>query len=149
MDNFSKRLVQESWALVVPIADRAADLFYGRLFETAPETRSLFANADMSEQGRKLMQMITVAVRGLDRLDEIAPAIEALGRRHAGYGVQDSHYEAVGSALLWTLETGLGEKFTPEVRAAWAETYDLLANVMRRSAAEAAVMRPAESSLTT
>lgn len=134
MDSEAKQLVQASWAQVVPIADTLAALFYHRLFQIAPETRRLFAAADITEQGRKLMQMITVAVRGLDRLDELVPAVQALGRRHASYGVQDSHYPVVGAALLWTLQKGLGDAFTPETRAAWADAYELLASVMRQAA---------------
>jgi hemoglobin-like flavoprotein len=131
-----KALVQTTWALVEPIADQAAGLFYDRLFQLDPALRHLFTSADMREQGRKLTQMITVAVRGLDRLAEFIPAIQALGRRHAGYGVQDSHYDTVGAALLWTLEQGLGAAFTAEVREAWTETYTILATVMRQAGRE-------------
>jgi hemoglobin-like flavoprotein len=92
----------------------------------------------MDEQGRKLMQMLTVAVRGLDRLDELVPAVRALGERHVRYGVRDEHYATVGSALLWTLELGLDEAFTPEVREAWAAVYTVLADTMKQGAAEAA-----------
>jgi hemoglobin-like flavoprotein len=44
--------------------------------------------------------------------------VKALGARHSGYGVAAAHYAIVGEALLWTLERGLGEGFTPEVRSA-------------------------------
>ena len=131
-------LVQESWEQVVPIADTAAQLFYQRLFELDPSLRRLFTQTDMSEQRKKLMQMITVAVRGLSRLDELVPAVEALGNRHAGYGVTDAHYGTVATALLWTLEQGLGEGFTPEVREAWIETYTILATVMQNGARQSA-----------
>ena len=133
-----KQLVRSSWALVRPIQEEAARLFYGRLFETDPSTRSLFAHSDMVRQGRMLMQTINVAVTSLDRLEEIRPAIEGLGRRHAGYGVTDEHYASVGGALLWTLGQGLGEAFTPEVEEAWAETYWTLATIMKGAMAEAA-----------
>jgi hemoglobin-like flavoprotein len=138
MDVRSKQLVQESWMQVEPIADTAATLFYGRLFELDPALRPLFPSTDLREQKRKLMQTLTVAVRSLHRLDELTPALQALGRRHVGYGVQDAHYETVGQALLWTLEQGLGAAFTPQVRDAWVETYRLVASVMQRAAAEAA-----------
>jgi hemoglobin-like flavoprotein len=130
----SKKLVQESWTLVEPIADTAAALFYGRLFELDPSLRPMF-RGDLKEQGKKLMQMITVVVRGLDRLDQLVPAVEALGRRHAGYGVRDEHYGTVAAALLWTLGQGLGVAFTAPVKAAWTEAYTLLATVMQRAAA--------------
>lgn len=94
----------------------------------------MFAKSDMVEQRKKLMQMITVAVRGLRRLDELVPAVEALGRRHVGYGVTDTHYATVGAALIWTLEQGLGEAFTSELRAAWVETYTILSSAMMNAA---------------
>jgi hemoglobin-like flavoprotein len=132
-------LVQSTWQQVVPIADQTAPLFYGRLFELDPNLKPLFANAQMREQQKKLMQMITVAVNGLDRLDQIAPAVQELGRRHVGYGVHDDHYATVAAALLWTLEQGLGEGFTPEVQEAWTMTYTVLADTMKGAAAEMTV----------
>lgn len=131
-------LVQSTWEQVLPIADTAAQLFYGRLFELDPSLRGMFAHTDMAEQRKKLMQIITVAVRGLERLDELLPAIEAMGRRHSGYGVTDDHYNTVAAALLWTLEQGLGSAFTPQVRSAWTETYTVLAAVMQRGARQLA-----------
>lgn len=127
-------LVQTTWEQVVPIADTAAGLFYGRLFELDPALRPLFKSS-IEEQGRKLMQMITVAVRGLNNVPALIPAVQELGRRHVGYGVRDEHYETVGSALLWTLEKGLGPAFTPEVKDAWATVYGVLATTMRDAAA--------------
>ena len=93
----------------------------------------------MEAQQKKLMQMITVAVNGLDRLDQIVPAVQELGRGHASYGVEDAHYDTVGAALLWTLEQGLGEGFTPEVQEAWTLTYTILADTMKGAAAEMSV----------
>src|SRR5215813_9196247 len=101
MNLIQKALVQTSFAQVRPIADAAAALFYNRLFELDPALKPLF-NGDMVEQGRKLMAMIGTAVGGLDRLDAIVPAVQALGARHAGYGVTDVHYDTVARALLWT-----------------------------------------------
>ena len=109
-----KVLVQQSFAKVVPQADVAAALFYGRLFDLDPGLRSLF-KGDITEQGRKLMTMLATAVKGLDRPDELLPAVRNLGARHAGYGVKDEHYDTVAAALLWTLERGLGPDFTPDV----------------------------------
>jgi hemoglobin-like flavoprotein len=122
--------VKRSFALVVPIADQAGMLFYTHLFEIDPSLRSLF-KGDIDTQSKKLMQMIAVAVNGLDQLDTIVPAVQALGARHAGYGVTEAHYDTVASALLWTLEQGLGEAFTPPVREAWTEAYLLLAGTMK------------------
>jgi hemoglobin-like flavoprotein len=127
------QLVQKTWKLVTPISEQAAELFYGRLFQLDPSLRTLF-KSDMKEQGKKLMQMISVAVNGLPKLDTIVPAVEDLGRRHLDYDVTEEMYDTVGEALLWTLEQGLGEAFTPEVKQAWAETYGALADVMKSAA---------------
>jgi hemoglobin-like flavoprotein len=122
-------LVQTSFKKVVPIAATAADLFYDRLFEIAPEVRPMFPQ-DMKEQKVKLMAMLGTAVTNLHKLDTILSAVKALGQRHKGYGVTAAHYAPVGAALLWTLEKGLGADFTPEVKEAWTETYTALAGVM-------------------
>ena len=122
-------LVQTSFKKVVPIAGTAADLFYDRLFEIAPETRSMFP-AELKEQKAKLMAMLGTAVTNLHKLETILPAVKALGERHKGYGVTAAHYAPVAAALLWTLEKGLGPDFTPDVKAAWTETYSALAGVM-------------------
>lgn len=130
-------LVKSSWAQVTPIADTAAELFYGKLFELDPELKSLF-KGDMAEQGRKLMAMINTAVNGLDKLEAIVPAVEKLGERHVDYGVKDKDYDTVGAALLWTLAAGLGDAFTPDVKEAWTATYNVLASTMKTAAAKAA-----------
>jgi nitric oxide dioxygenase len=122
-------LVRSSFAEVAPIADLAAGLFYDRLFAVLPEVRRLFP-ADLGPQRTKLMQALALAVASLDRPEAILPVLRELGRRHAGYGVVDAHYAAVGESLLWTLRQGLGDGFTPEVEAAWAETYALVATTM-------------------
>ena len=103
-----KDLVQNTWTLVVPIADTATAMFYERLFEIDPGSRALFENTDMADQRLKLLQVLSVAVAGLDDLDRLIPIVEDLGRRHATYGVRDAHYDSVGTALLWTLQQGLG-----------------------------------------
>jgi hemoglobin-like flavoprotein len=137
MEEAQKKLVKDTWASVVPIADKAAELFYGKLFEMDPPVERLF-KGDMKEQGAKLMKTITVAVNSLDRMDQLIPIVQDLGRRHVGYGVKAEHYATVGGALLWTLEKGLGEAFTPEVKEAWTITYETLAGVMQDAAADVA-----------
>lgn len=120
-------LVQKSFDTVP--AEAAAELFYARLFELDPSLRPLF-KGDMTVQGQKLMDMIATAVDGLSDLETIVPAVQDLGVRHAGYGVKADHYNTVGSALLWTLEKGLGEQFTDDVREAWTDAYTLLSTTM-------------------
>jgi hemoglobin-like flavoprotein len=128
-------LVQKTFAVVAPIADDVAALFYRRLFEIDPDLKSMF-KSDMTQQRRKLMVMLTAAVKGLPRLDRLIPVLEDLGRRHVEYGVVDRHYETVGAALLWTLEKGLGSEFTPDVRDAWTTVYGVLAATMKAGAAQ-------------
>ncbi|MEM7672570.1 MAG: globin family protein [Verrucomicrobiota bacterium] len=130
-------LVQESWEKCVPIAETAAELFYGKLFELDPSVKPLF-KGDMKEQGKKLMTMITTAVRSLKKLDTVVGAVQDMGKRHAGYGVKDEHYDTVGTALIWTLGQGLGDAFTEDVKVAWLKTYTLLATTMKDAAAEVA-----------
>ena len=126
-----KDIVQQTWQQVVPIADTAATLFYERLFEIDPSTRSLFSGTNLPEQRQKLMLMIGVAVKGLDQPAETLQAVADLGARHLRYGVTDQHYDSVGAALLWTLGQGLGASFTPQVKDAWTSVYNLLADTMR------------------
>jgi len=126
-------LVQQSFKQVAPIAAHAAELFYSRLFETDPQLKSLFPG-DMAEQGKRLMAMIAAAVRGLDNLGALVPVVQNLGRRHVVYGVLPAHYPKVGAALLWTLEQGLGDAFTPPVREAWTAVYGVLSSVMIEAA---------------
>ena len=126
------QLIKQSFALVAPIAPQAAELFYTRLFEIAPEVRPLF-KGDMKEQGRKLMATIGMAVGSLDKLPELVPVVQDLGRRHVKYGVKDEHYDVVAPALLWTLENGLGAAFTAEVKEAWTKVYTVLADTMKQA----------------
>ena len=128
-------LVQKTFAVVAPIADDVAVLFYRRLFEIDPLLESMFTG-NMVDQRRKLVVMLTAAVKGLPRLDRLIPVLQDLGRRHADYGVADSHYETVGAALLWTLEKGLGPSFTPEVKDAWTTVYGVRASTMKAGAEE-------------
>jgi hemoglobin-like flavoprotein len=128
-----KTQVQESFAALAPILDDAMVLFYGRLFEIDPTLREMFP-ADMSGQRKKLAQMLSAAVNGLDRVEQLVPVLQNLGRRHAAYGVTEQHYDVVGSALLWTLEAGLGSAFTPEMKESWVTVYGLVTTVMKTAA---------------
>ena len=129
-----QQLIRTSWAAVEPMADDAAKLFYARLFELDPRLNALFRYADMEKQRMVLMQTLTVVVRNVDRLDQIIPEVEALGRRHAGYGVEADHYATVGSALLWTIEHCLGDAYTEETGYAWADAYRRVSSAMIEAA---------------
>jgi hemoglobin-like flavoprotein len=122
-------LVQESFAKVAPISETAAVLFYERLFEIAPQVKAMFP-ADMTEQRRKLMATLAAVVNGLGDLNSILPAASALAKRHVSYGAKAEHYPVVGAALLWTLEKGLGDGWTPEVAEAWTAAYGTLSGFM-------------------
>jgi nitric oxide dioxygenase len=130
-------LVQQTFALVVPIADEAAETFYRRLFDVAPAVKPLF-HGDMTEQRRKLMASLAVVVRGLSDLPSILPAASALAKRHVDYGARPEHYPAVGEALFWTLARALGPRWTPAVASAWTAAYTTLSEFM----IEAAYGRP-------
>jgi len=128
------KLVTDSFRKVLPMAGVTADLFYYRLFDIAPEVRSLFPD-DLIAQKKKFITMLATMVTNLNEFEKIAPVVEVLGTRHAAYGVIAKHYEPFGDALLWTLGECLGVDFTPPVRTAWTEAYKTLAGIMTRAAA--------------
>ena len=134
-----KRLVQISFDRVKPIADVAATLFYSCLFDLDPGLEDFFTG-DSEEQGRRVMRMIGLAVKGLDHLDQLVPTLLALGSRSAAYGVGEHDYKSVRKALLWTLDRALGPAFTPEMKAAWIDVYELLAETMKLGARSAVLV---------
>lgn len=125
-----------------PHSEQAAALFYGRLFEMLPEVRPLFTE-DMVEQGRKLMRTLVAVMNGIDDMRSLRPAVERLGQRHLQYGVRQEHYEPVGVALIWALEQGLGDAFTPDTRSAWLKAYDVLTQIMLDAAGNPEPAEPA------
>jgi hemoglobin-like flavoprotein len=145
LDDSEKNAIRESWRLVVPIADTAADLFYKRLFELRPDYRALF-KSDIQAQKRKLLRMLAFVVKSVDFRDadwqsdvpvdqDLMLVVLALGRRHSElYRIPNESYGVVAEALLWTLDYGLGEAFTAEVKSAWTQLYTLLAQTMRMGA---------------
>lgn len=133
MDSSSIQLVQNSWQKVEAIGPQAAALFYQNLFDADPALKPLF-KGDLQAQGKKLIEMISIAINKLTELNVLIPVLQNLGKRHGGYGVQDSHYDTVGSALLKTLGQGLGSDFTAEVKAAWTNVYGVMADVMKGAA---------------
>ncbi|MEM6310946.1 MAG: globin family protein [Pseudomonadota bacterium] len=139
MEDTDITLVQESFAKVVPISDAAAEIFYADLFETAPIVKPMFAQSNMEEQGKKLMTTLGIVVNGLRDLPKIVPVAEKLAIDHVAFGVAADHYDAVGASLLRTLEKGLGDGFTPEVKDAWSSAYGTLSGVMKAAAYPAEV----------
>lgn len=125
-----KQIMRETWTAVEPHKEYAARLFYDRLFEIDPSTRRMFGHVDMTAQSNKLMTAISGVVQGLDHFQILKPTIQDLGRRHADYGVIETHYDSVGSALLWTLRQTLGACWTVETKQAWSDGYRLIAETM-------------------
>jgi hemoglobin-like flavoprotein len=138
-----RQLVIESWQSLAPNGQMVGTIFYRRLFEIDPNLRPLFAKVSMEEQIRKLVTMLDLVVKWLDVPERLVPVLKQLGERHTKYGVQDEHYSKVGSALIATLEEGLGDKFTPELRGAWNEAFLLISSLMRRGAAKISGTFPA------
>ena len=128
--------VKRTFAMVAPIADRAGLMFYEKLFALDPTLRPMFAD-DITEQSKKLMHVLAVAANGIDRLDTLVPIVQALGVRHVDYKVKDEHYDTVGTVLISTLQAGLGDEFTPEVKSAWLNAYVLLSGIMKDAAHKA------------
>lgn len=126
-------LIRDSWQRVLPIKEKAAELFYARLFELDPTVKSLF-KGKLEPQGEKLMMTLNIVVNAIDNLSDVEAMLQAMGKRHIIYGVEARHYETVGAALLWVFEQGLGDNFTEEVKEAWATAYGLLATTMKEAA---------------
>src|SRR5690349_5438768 len=143
MTSDRRLLVIESWKKLSPNADQVGAIFYRRLFEIDPTLRPMFDSANMSEQIRKLTTMLDLIIHWLDVPERLVPVLKQLGARHSGYGVQDDHYGRVGTALIGTLEEGLGAEFTPDLRSAWTEAYLLISSLMRRGAAKVSGTFPA------
>ncbi|TGV01457.1 globin family protein [Flavivirga rizhaonensis] len=136
MESTTITLVQESFEKVKPIAPTAAKIFYEKLFDLDPQLKPLFPSDEdaMKIQGNKLMSMLGTAVAGLSNLDALIPILKDLGKRHTEYKVEAFHYTTVGEALLGTLEVGLGDDFTPEVKDAWTSVYGTMSKVMIEAA---------------
>ncbi len=130
--------IRTSWTMLAPEAPRIAPLFYERLFEIDPDIEQLFARTDMELQHERLIGALSAVVEAADTLGAAEPVLRALGARHARYGVLDDHYDSVASALMWTLEHVLAERFTPEIRSAWTVVYALVSGVMQQAADEIA-----------
>lgn len=129
--------IRESWAMLEPLTYSVTTVFYAKLFELDPSLRTLFPY-DLFEQKQAFGKTIGAVVRTLDELDRLTPLLRHLGERHAVYGVRPRDYDTVAEALLWTLEQGLDDAFTPQVEGAWTKLYDIMATTMKEGAAQAA-----------
>ena len=129
-------LVRSSWRELLPIADSAMQLFYRRLFEIDPGLERHFAAVDMDRQRAKLLSALDAVVGSLDDFDSLRPKLDALGKRHVGYGASREHYDSVGEALLWTLQQGLGAAWNESACEAWGCAYGLISETMQQAATE-------------
>jgi hemoglobin-like flavoprotein len=132
-----KKLLRDSYESIAEYKDSVVVLFYGRLFEIAPETRGLF-KIDIREQAHKLMDTLGTVVDALDRFEELCPHVAELGRRHVAYGVQPYQYEKLRSALMWAMGQALGVEFDRETKAAWESLIGTISAVMLEAAAAVA-----------
>ncbi|WP_394820785.1 globin domain-containing protein [Pendulispora albinea] len=156
--DIQKKIIRDTWRLVLPIADTVADLFYERLFDLRPEYRALF-KSDMAGQKKKLLAMLSFIVKSLDwpesawretvsEESDLFLIMLALGRRHTSlYRVPDEGYTVVGEALLWTLDYGLGKKFDEPAREAWTQVYKLVSLTMKMG--HLSVQTPEQTELAT
>jgi hemoglobin-like flavoprotein len=127
------KIVRENVERIAPVADKATTTFCDRLFALDSSLRLMF-DENSAERKQELLMMLKFAVETLDRIDVFMPSLEALGRKHVGYGVRDEHYDAIGASLILTLRQMFGKEFTLETEKAWLETYTLVAGTMRRAA---------------
>ena len=135
LTEYQVKLIQDTWEMLAPVKEQTAALFYKKLFLVDPKIKPLF-KADMTSQGEKLITAINLVVNSLNNLEQVVPALEELGERHASYGVQPAHYDTVGGALLWTFEQSLGDAFTAEAKEAWTLAYGLIASTMKAGVSE-------------
>jgi len=124
------KLVKKTWKILMGINPTIiGDAFYSKLFTDHPAIRKLFPS-DMNQQYIKLVDMLTSIIMNLDHLESVSEEIIAMSNRHTGYGVKPAHYEMVGSALMWTLQKGLGAEWSDDIENAWIACYQSLADTM-------------------
>ena len=133
------QIVKLTFAQAMSNKDKVGRMFYDRLFAVAPETKPLF-KGDIDAQSRKLMDTLALAIGMLRDMPTLVATLQSLAKRHVAYGVRDEHYDQVGEVLLWTLEKGLGQAFTPDARTAWATLYGAVATIMRDAVKPAAAV---------
>ncbi len=129
MDQRQIEQVRSSYARLAPRAEAMGIAFYRFLFELNPDARTLFVG-DMGAQVHMLKEVVREVVENLDHPDQLLASCRAMGERHSGYGLQESHYDDVGTALLKTLHAGMGEHYTDELEGAWAAVYGEMAETM-------------------
>lgn len=124
------KLVKKTWKILMGIDPKIiGDVFYSKLFADHPSLRKMFPT-EMDKQYIKLVDMLSSIIMSLDQIESVSSDIVAMAKRHTGYGVKPAHYDMVGSALIWTLQKGLGAEWNQEVESAWNSCYQSLADTM-------------------
>ena len=138
--------LETSFDLIAPRGDELVDVFYARLFKTAPAVKPLFAKTDLPKQKAMLLATLVLLRKSLRDLEAIAPKLRQLGARHVAYGALPEHYPVVAEVMLASMAEIAGDAWTADVEAAWAGALGLVATAMLEGAAEAqarAARRPA------
>ena len=125
--------MQETYRKLEPHAGLFAKAFYDRLFSDNPNIALMF-DTGLEDQSMRFQVMLYTAVSGIERSEELKPALRNLGQRHVGYGVRPVDFIGFEAALLWALERFLGEEFTPDVRHAWKAFYAIMCAAMLEGA---------------
>ncbi len=126
--------LETSFDLVSPRGDELMDVFYARLFATAPAVKPLFAGTDLRKQKIMLLRVLGLLRRSLRDLDPIVPILHDLGARHVAYGARAEHYSVVGEVLIASMAEVAGEAWRPEYERAWAAAFDVVASAMLEGA---------------
>jgi methyl-accepting chemotaxis protein len=129
--------LETTFDLVAPRGEELMDVFYARLFATAPAVKPLFGDTDLARQKAMLLSTLVLLRKSLRNLDAIVPTLRALGARHNGYGAQPEHYAVVGQVLIASLAEIAGEAWRPEHELAWAAAFEVITDAMLSGARDA------------
>lgn len=130
-------IVKRTWKLfqkIDPVI--VGDTLYSKLFSDHPGLRKMFPK-DMEAQYRKLMDILSTIIARLDMQEHFPDEVLKMAQRHIGYDVKPVHFDWVGTALLWTLQQGLGSDWTDEVKSAWTNCYGSVSTIMMESSLSA------------
>ncbi|HTK10270.1 MAG TPA: globin domain-containing protein [Ktedonobacteraceae bacterium] len=119
---------------LIPDKLKFAQLFYTQLFTDAPAAAALFEHTDWQKQYSALMGAIAFVVAGVERGDDVTPALQTLGKKHEGYGALPEHYPLVGAALITTFQKHVSG-FTPAMEATWVQAFAVISGQMIKGAA--------------
>jgi hemoglobin-like flavoprotein len=133
------KALETSFDLIAPRGDELMDEFYGRLFETAPAVKPLFAHTDLKRQKAMLLATLVLLRKSLRDLDAIVPKLRELGARHVAYGAQPEHYPVVGEVLIASMAAVAGDAWRAEHERAWGAAFEVVAGAMMEGAQEAAL----------